>query len=526
MKIPAHFALATAMASACTLPDNASEVHRQTQAEAKQIAEALSIAHDLRRVSQPYVGADRIDYAATADSVSVQATDTPLLALLRSVAEPNGYTVIAVAGIPDDKRTVHLSDLTFDRTVREIAASAGLAAIINPQRRAIYVAKEATYTYRIPVHLLENVNTDYFVSSNTAAGLSGTSLPGANASGIGAAGPSGAPLGSGTTPLSAIAGASHGANSTGMKVQGRTTGALSSILTALRELAGRQAQVTIIPETGMITVRADGTALQRVTAFMETVTQDAARQVELKVALVEISLDDELSHGIDWTRILSPNGRTLTFGVTGSSVVQNPSASGQVTSATITSVIKALQSRTRTKVVAEPQLWMLNHQAGIVLNATEKPYLGSVATSISSTGSLATTAGTLSYVMDGVSLAFRPNIIDDSHAEMTIIPMLTTATNQQSFAAGPSTILVGYDIPTSSSHLKVLLEAGKTYIIGGSRFTNQYKSASGIPGLFDYTIGQWIAGSEEQKLTRELVLMLHARIAPAPSIDPLIGESL
>ena len=73
---------------------------------------------------------------------------------------------------------------------------------------------------------------------------------------------------------------------------------------------------------------------------------------------------------------------------------------------------------------------------------------------------------------------------------------------------------------------KVLLEAGKTYIIGGSRFTNQYKSASGIPGLFDYTIGQWIAGSEEQKLTRELVLMLHARIAPAPSIDPLIGESL
>jgi type II secretory pathway component GspD/PulD (secretin) len=477
------------------------------------------------------VGADTVEFTPRGDTVSVETAATPLLVALRSIAEPRGYGLVAAGSVSEDKVSVRLRGVPFELAVRELAAAAGMAAVFDHRRHAIYVAREATYTYRLPVHLFETTAMDYMVSSSgtTAPSTSGAAAPGANGYGLNTSGlptPGQGTAGVGTSTSGLPASTSGPAGANGMRVQGRSNGAANSILAALREMAGRGAQVNLIAETGIVSVRADGTALKRISGFIQTLMGDAARQVELKAALIEVTLSDELAWGIDWARLLNGNGQAVQLGLATAASVTNPAFSAQVTSASIKSVIQALEGRTTVKVVAEPQLWMLNHQPGIVFNATQRPYLGSVSTAISGAGGLATSAGALSFVMDGVSLAFKPNILDHQHAEMTVIPVLSTAVNQQTFSPGPSTTLVGYDLPTTSSHLKVLLESGKTYIIGGNRFSTQSVARNGLPGTLEGPASSILSGHDDKRSSRELVLLLHAMIAPAPSLNPLIGEAL
>ncbi len=514
--------------SSCSLTDTRAGSHAAVSSEVARVASDAQQRSRFRRVAQAYMGSDTVDYQRAADTVSLETASTPLLAALRAIAEPRGYGLVTAGAAGDEKISVRLRSVPFDLAVREIAASAGMAVVFDHKRHAIYVAREATYTYRLPVHLFETTLMDYTVSSSGAGSPSAGNTPSSGlnmtATGMPTAtqGVGGLPTG-GALPSSGT-GSPSGAS--GMRVQGRSGGAAASVLAALREIAGRGAQVSLIAETGLVSVRAEGSALKRVTGFMHTLMNDAARQVELKVALIEVTLGDELAYGIDWSRVLGGNGQAVQLGLATAATTANPAFSAQVTSSSIKSVIRALETRTAVKVVAEPQLWMLNHQPGIVFNATQRPYLGSVSTAISGTGGLATSSGALSFVMDGVSLAFKPNILDHQHAEMTVIPVLSTAVNQQTFSPGPSTTLVGYDLPTTSSHLKVLLESGKTYIIGGNRFTTQSGTRNGIPGSLDMPANQLLSAHDDKSTSRELVLLLHAAIAPAPALEPLIGEAL
>lgn len=508
-------ALACAMLSSCAVPDNRTKANTSSKTEVARFAKDAKAEVVIKSTDKPYVKAFQVEYQEPKDAVTLQLSNAPVTTAISGIASPRGYSVVASQGLINNRVNVEIFKLDFEPAVREIAAAAGYAAVFDHQRKAIYLGRVATYTYRVPQHLFETTNMDYSVSSNLSS--NGTD---SNSGGTGNAGiqPSGG---------SSQSGSGSNANNTNMKVAGRGTSVLRSFEKAILDIAGKNAQVSLIPETGLLVVRADGGTLRRMTRFVQSFIADAGKQLELKAALVEITLTDEMDYGIDWQKVLRKPSRTIDVGLTTASLVKAPVLNATVTTNTITSVIKALESETSIKVVAEPQLWMLNHQPGIVYNATQRPYLGSVTSSVSGTAAIQTTSGSLSYVMDGVSLAFKPNIIDGEHAELTVIPVLSTAVNPQTFQPGNGLQLTGYDLPTSSSHMKVLLESGKTYIIGGNRFTSQNYQQAGIPGVRQAPgLGSLLSGTNDNKSSRELVLMLHTTISPAPLLNPIVGEAL
>ncbi len=506
-------ALALALQLAgCATPDNRAKLQDEVGKEVSRVTATAQGQSIVRTDPKPYVKADQIEYQAPKDAITLQLGNAPMMAAISGIAGPRGYSLVTAKGISNNRVNVELFNLDFEQAVREIASAAGYAVVFDRQRKGIYIGREATYTYRVPQHLFESTNMDYSVSSNPASTSGNDSAGGAT----GAGAPTSASGSSGPTP-----------NNTNMRVTGKGGNFNQSFLRTIKEIAGAKAQVSIIPETGLLAVRADGAGLRRVTRFVQSFVSDAGKQLELKAALVEITLTDEMAYGINWDKVLKTSGRTVDVNLSTAGIVQNPALTAAITTNTITSVIKALESATAVKVVAEPQLWMLNHQPGIVYNATQRPYLGSVTSSISGTAAIQTTSGSLSYVMDGVSLAFKPNIIDSEHAELTVIPVLSTAVNPQTFQPGNGLQLTGFDLPTTSSHMKVLLESGKTYIIGGNRFTSQNYQQKGVPGVRQTPgLGALLSGTDDSKSSRELVLMLHTTISPAPTMNPIIGESL
>jgi len=509
-------ALAVAWAlSACATPDNRPRLHDDVRQEIKRIESENHAAPVLKTVRESYVRAEQVEYAEPRDAVTLQLGNGSMLAAIGAIARQRGYAVVMTKGITNDKLNLDVVGLDFKRAVREIAATAGYVAVFDEQRKGIYIGPEAMYTYRIPQQMFESPNMDYNVSSNPGESVS-SGQPGMGSAGT--QGGAAAPVGGGIP---------NAAGRPNMRVVGKTGNALASFLQALREIAGPNAQVSLMPEAGLLSVRGDGMALKRATSFLEAFCVDANRQVQLKVALIDVTLTDEMAYGIDWKRFLNRSFGQTTIDLQTANIVQNPALTTTVTSSSVTSVINALQGTTTVKIVAEPELRLLNHQHGILLNAKQRPVLESVQTTISGTSALATTSGALSYVQDGVSLAFKPNIFDDNRAELTVIPFLSTAVNKQVFQPGNGLQLTGFDLPTSSSHMKVLLESGKTYVIGGNRLTQQNAQKNGVPGLRDAPgLGQLLSGTDDTKSGRELVLLLHVDIVPAPDMSIIIGESL
>ncbi len=508
-----------ALCTGCAVPDNRPSVQEAMREEVRRFDTEARREPIIKTNPKPYVKARPVEYREPREEISIAIQGGSVRAAIESVAKPKGYTVVIAKGLKTEAVNIELVNLDFEHAVREIASAVGAAAVFNHARKAIYVAPEATYTFRIPQHLFDDLAMSYSVSSNPALGGQGGATP--NMGGVGSIG-HGAPA----SGLGA-AGGTPGANHTNMKVSGGAGSALESFTAAIKQIAGDKAKLSVMRELGLLSVRADGSALKRVTQFLETFTRDAGRQIEVKAALVEITLGNELAYGIDWSKILSNSARTIEVGLATTSVVPRAVVNATITTNSIRSVIKALEGATAVKVVAEPQLWMLNHQPGIVFNATQRPYLGAVTTSIAGNASISSTAGALSYAMDGVSLAFRPHILDNSRAELTVIPMLSTAVNQQTFKPGNGLELTGYDLPTTSSHMKLLLESGKTYIVGGSRFTSQNFQQVGVPGVRQAGIlGQLLSGTDDLKTAKELVLLLHTNVLPAPELNVIVGESL
>ena len=510
--------------SGCAVPDPRPVVAVDVKREVARVQMAARRdAVVVRSMNAPYMGAKPVEYAEPRDEISLQLDKAPLVSALEAIAKPKGYAIVKVRDVKEALVNVAIFNLDFDAAIREIAAAAGVAVVFDHRRKAIYIANEATYTYRIPSQLFEDLNMTYNVASNPSAG------GGQGAQGATAPGGSGAP--GGYPPAGGAPGGGTGggvsANNTNMRVSGGSGSSLASFREALRATAGDVSVVSIMPETGMVTVRGNGSALRRVTEFLNAYTRNAGRQIEVKAALVEVTLTDEMAYGIDWTRVLNSATNRGSISISTAGVVSAPVLAATITRRSITSVIKALDSSARVKVVAEPQLWMTNHQPGIVYNATQRPYLGSVTQNVAGNANIVTTTGTVSYVTDGVSLAFKPNILDDTRAELTVIPMLTNATNQQIFRPGNGLELTAYDLPTTSTHMKLLLETGKTYIVGGNRLTTQNQSQAGIPGVRETPIiGKLLSGNDDRKSTKELVLMLSTNIVPAPQINVIVGESL
>ncbi len=474
-------------------------------------------------ISGPYVRALAVDYEEPGrGSVNIRVQRAPLEALLRGMAKESGFALVLAEGVDGDRVvTADLHGLEFDAAVKELAFIAGYAAIIDRSAHTLTLATQATYTYRLPPHLLQRLLTQYSVSSHPGGtGGAGTSAPGGG-SGMSTTAPGGAAGGAGSGGLTADFG-----------VQLRSDQDPEQFRRFMTSLAGAPAQVSVLPDSGLLAVHAPAPALRRVSGFLDQYVRDAAAQVELQVSLLEVTLTDQFQFGIDWSRVIGLSGllgagASANLQISNGQVVNAPSLTTTVTNQTSSAVIKALEQFTQVNVVSQPRLLALNHSPAIIHDGTQVPYLGSVTSTVAGVSGTASNSGSVSYALDGVSLAFRPDILDQQLVQLSVIPVLSTVSDFQTFNLGQGAQLNVPRQPVRQAHLQVIVEAGKTVIVGGTRAVNDSASRSGVPDTADLGFFSRLTnGYNDGRTHKELVMLLHATIVPARSYRFLVGETL
>jgi MSHA biogenesis protein MshL len=457
--------------------------------------------------------------------VSVAAAGVPFGALLTNLAREHHYSVLFMEGVQVNRPvTVQLRDLSPEAAMRRLALAAGFALVVDRTGRTVTVTDLASYTFRLPLHVMQRLVAQYSVggSPTVQGGGSAASLAGAGA-GIGGATPG---AGGGTGQQ----------GNAGVQAQFTVTGRFQTDAAGLgqflRDLAGSNADVQVMQEMGFITVRSNGTALARVSQFLNRFSAVAMRRVDIEASIVEVTLTDEFRYGIDWTRVLS--GTTSgTVSLLGTSAITTPGFSpalaANVTRGSISVVLRALQQFTNVRVISQPRVLAMNNTPSVIFDGQQLPYVPNVASTIipGGGGGTTTTSAAAAFAVDGVTLSLQPDILSDSEVQLTIVPVLNRVQEFQTFEIGGGARVTAPVQRTNQSLMQVVAQSGNTLILGGIRSSVGDETRGGVPGLIDVPVlGDALSRRNQRTVAREVVLLLRATVIPGGAYDALFSESL
>lgn len=492
-------AMAASMLAGCAgtgVPAMSAKATQNIATATKAVAANSNNRISTRVLNEPYISATAVDYVpATAGNITLSVGDADVYSVIYGIADQGKYSVTVTNAVdPKRKVSVDIRNLTIDQAIKEVAMSAGYVAVIDANRKMVTLTDLATYTFRLPSTLFQDMDGSFSVSSNPGGGGSGGS------------------------------GSSAGAGGTSYTVKGTSKGnSLASLKEFLTSMS--DAKVHIHPESGLVSVRAPAQQLRRVGDFMNNYVKDVMSQVEIRASFVEVNLTDTFEFGIDWKKVLSGSTSGITQIGLAMGQAASPTLTATYTDNTIQSVVRALEQYTEVRVLTESSAMALNHTPTVLYDGQQIPYLGSVTSNVTGTTGVVSTSGQLSYAMDGISIGFRPNIIDSSKVELSMVPLISTVNGFSEFTVSGNTLRAPNQ-PIRQSHLQVLAENGKTMIIGGMRSGREKADNSGIPGMPSNPVGQFFGGRATAGSHKEMVIMIQANIIPAPKYNPLVGESI
>jgi len=232
------------------------------------------------------------------------------------------------------------------------------------------------------------------------------------------------------------------------------------------------------------------------------------KQVFIESKIVQVSLSDEYSMGIQWHHLFE--GIDPRFSLqTDMRPSQVLDGYGRLTYATIlgagdlTAVLDALKRIGETKILSNPHVAVLDSQEATIKVVEDRPYAEAELES----GSTNVVGEKIQFIEVGVSLSVTPRVSEDGFISMAIRPEVSTV--EDYYAAR-------YPVPVvrkSYAETSVMVKDGATIIIAGMIENRKAERDDSIPFLWRIPLlGLLFRSSSDLLQTRETIAFLTPRI--------------
>lgn len=476
------------------------QMSREVRNEAKQTVQALTESNNTVVesivVQTPYIKGRVVDYVSPEKgSVNMTVSQQPMIAVFQSIAEQGKYNVTVASDVKTSTIvSVDLRNVTTEQALREVAAAGGYVAVFDNANKKVTLTETATFTFRLPERLFNDQLNGKFKMSNSPSGSSST--------------------GSSITSTTS-------ADVTGGTIKHDA----KNLEKYIQQLAGKDAEVQVLADAGLITVRTKAQQLRRVHEALKDYARFALTQVELEVSMVEVSLADNTQSGVDWKKVFSVAGSPVSLNLSTSGAVGTPTASLQYTGASVTSLVNALEKVSNARTLASQRFPAFNNTLSMMFDGKQVPYVGKVQQSVSGNSGTATTTGEYSYAMDGVSTAVYTNVIDNNQVELTLMPVLSSISGFDSTTISGNVLKAPIQ-PLRQGHFPFIGRHGMTMVFGGGRYGKESLDKSGLPGITGTALNTLAGGNNKVQEQKELVFLVSTKIIPMPKFEPLVRESL
>jgi MSHA type pilus biogenesis protein MshL len=260
--------------------------------------------------------------------------------------------------------------------------------------------------------------------------------------------------------------------------------------------------------------------------YLETVTANVVRQVDLEVEIYEVALNDSFQLGINWQHISSRIDSTIstipgTIGLPANAglIIDTPVYGSGIPVAGIrvahqrgdfTAVLDALKQQGELKVVSKPRLRTLNNQPAVVRVGQDIPIFLRSVTQSPGNPPVITETETIQTITVGTVLSITPQVSAGGLITMDITPAVSRLVRMDKSGTGNTSAPV-IDIRQASSIVRV--RDGATIIMGGLVQDSETTTRRKIPLLGDIPLlGKAFTGKYESKERTELIFFLTPRV--------------
>ncbi|MBL4589413.1 MAG: type II and III secretion system family protein [Alphaproteobacteria bacterium] len=286
-------------------------------------------------------------------------------------------------------------------------------------------------------------------------------------------------------------------------------------------------------QAGLISVYANERIHNEVDKYLEKLEATMMAQVLVEVKVLEVTLSDEYSTGINWNDVSLFSGNISTgfsaiVGGGGRAALTPTDAANNFfvnyTSGDISAVVEAISRFGTVKALASPRLTVLNNQPAALNVAQNTVYFDvTVETSIDTNGNpLSTFDSEVRTVPEGVLINVTPTInMENRSITMQVRPTVTRIINRvPDPAVEIEAARVGVNVSSDVPELNVQeidsvlkMNSGEVVVLGGLLQDQVNSSQEGVPVLNEIPILGALFRSQSDEITKtELVIFLKATI--------------
>lgn len=277
-----------------------------------------------------------------------------------------------------------------------------------------------------------------------------------------------------------------------LKVQYSSLTEVEAILT---EHLSSYGSIQPLQESSMLVVQDLPGFLDNIETLLTEVDREP-KQILIEAKILEISLVDNQSFGLNWAKIFNsanPSGSIGTQGLTSS----GPGLFAEYTNNNVDLVLNALKERGRLRTISTPKLLAMEGLEAETVVGTR------IGFKVTTTTNQVTTES-IEFLETGIILKVTPSVDRSGRIMLDIHPEVSTGSVSDDGIPSKSTTQVS---------TRMLVPNGQTVFMGGLIRHSVNNSREGVPGLGDLPIfGSLFSNDSKNLSSSEIVVLITPRI--------------
>lgn len=284
--------------------------------------------------------------------------------------------------------------------------------------------------------------------------------------------------------------------------------ATSEIESILQDYVSEFGSIKALTDNNLLVIEDLPPFLDRMEALLVEIDREP-KQIMIEAKILEISLTDNQSYGLDWAKLFSSTDGSGALGVRGLANAASAGLFAQYTNSDVDLVLNALKERGRLRTISTPKLLAMEGLEAETVVGTEIGYR--VTTTINQV-----TTESIEFLESGVILKVTPTVDRSGRIMLDIFPEVSTGAVSDDGIPAKSTTKVS---------TRMLVPDGKTVFLGGLIKHQINNTREGVPGLGDIPIvGGLFSNRSKGISSTEIVVLITPRIVDYDTDQTGYGE--
>lgn len=276
---------------------------------------------------------------------------------------------------------------------------------------------------------------------------------------------------------------------------------VNDVQTLLMPYLSEYGEITALRDRNMFLVQDTPEFLQRIGVLVQKIDQ-APQQILIEAKILEVTLTDEDSYGLDWSKFFDSDGGSGSFGTQSLSDSQSAGLFFDYASPDITATLNALTSQGRVRTLSTPKLLAIENVESSVIIGDRRGY--PVTTTINQV-----TTESIEFLESGVILRVTPSVDADGQVTLDIHPEVSTGIIDPVSGIPSQT--------TTEVTTRMIVPDGNTVFVGGLIKHRIDESKRGVPIVGRIpVIGRLFSNRQKTLTNTETIVLITPKIVAAP----------